>query len=251
MPGLLQPVVDPSWCIEVEGFDAAREGDIESWFTVGNGRVGLRGSLEEDKPESSPGLFVAGIFGRAGAELWTLEPLPGPEVTRLVFSIDGETLDLAGGEIVEGRRILDMQRGILFRTWRQRIGSEELIFSSARFASLADRAFVLMQAAARLGGRPVSLAGAITVPQPGGPVETAETSQDGDSAAGMIQGHDGGAIRFAISTTEKDGELERIAELVPVARGEKAAEEADLDLENARSLGAEALRERHEAAWRD
>jgi kojibiose phosphorylase len=249
LPGLLQPVVDPSWCIEVEGFDPSREGDIESWFTVGNGRVGLRGSLEEHRLESSPALFVAGIFGRAGAELWTLEPLPGPELTRLVFRFDEEPFDLNQGDIVEARRILDMQRGILWRTWRQRLGpDEELAFSSARFASLADRALVVMQAEARIGGHPVSLAEAILVPPRGGPVETQETTRDGDRVTGEIRGRDGGAIRFAISTAEKDGQLERIAQIVPVVRGE--ADEAKLDLARARSLGVAELRERHEAAWR-
>jgi trehalose/maltose hydrolase-like predicted phosphorylase len=251
VPGLLQPVDDPSWCIEVEGFDPSREGDVESWLTVGNGRVGLRGSLEEERPESSPALFVAGIFGRAGKELWTLEPLPGPELTRLVFSIDGETLDLAQGEIVEGRRILDMQRGILFRTWRQRVGpdDEQLTFSSARFASLADRAFVVMTAAARIGDRPVSLATAIPVPPPVGPVEAQETSGFADRATGVIRGRDGGAIRFAVSSDEKTGELQRIAAIVPVDRA-GGPEGTEVDLERAESVGVEALRERHEAEWR-
>ena len=250
LPGLLPAVVDPSWCIEVHGFDPAREGDVESWFTVGNGRVGVRGSLEEDGPGSSPALFVAGIFGRAGTELWTLEPLPGPEVTRVAFTLDGEALE--PGEVVEGKRILDMQRGILFRTWRQRLGSDgELTLSSARFASLADRALVVLQAEARLGERPVSLAGTIPVPPRGGPVETEETSGDGDRATGVIQGRNGGGIRFAVSTTDNEGELERIAAIVPFAHGETAKEEASRDLDSACSLGIDGLRERHEAAWRE
>lgn len=248
LPGLLKPVVDPSWCIEVYGFDPAREADVESWFTVGNGRFGLRGSLEEDGPGSSPGLFVAGIFGRAGAQLWTLEPLPGPEVTRLVFTIDGDALE--PGEVLEGKRILDMQRGILFRTWRQRLDPDrELTLSSARFASLADRALVVMQAEARLGERPVSLAGTIPVPPRGGRVEAEQTSEEGNLANGVIQGREGGGIRFAVSTTDKDGELERIAAIVAVARGETTKEEATKDLEGARSVGIAGLRERHEAAW--
>jgi trehalose/maltose hydrolase-like predicted phosphorylase len=246
---LLRPVADPSWCIEIQGFDPAREGDVESWLTVGNGRVGLRGSLEERRAESSPGLFVAGVFGRAGAELWTLEPLPGPELTRLVLSMAGETLDLTQGEVVEGTRILDMQRGMLFRYWRQRMGSEkELSFASARFASLSDRALVVMHAQARVGAKPVSLEGVVPIPAADGAVEAREIYVDGDRSSGVIHGRDGGAIRFAVATTQDDGAFERIAEIVPLNR-DGEPEEAEINLDEARSLGVAALRERHEAAW--
>jgi kojibiose phosphorylase len=246
----LRAAVEPSWCIEVEGFDPSREADVESWFTIGNGRLGIRGSLEEGRSESSPALFVAGVFGRAGEELWSLEPLPGPELTRLVFSIAGENLDLAG-EIVDQKRVLDLRRGILFRTWRHRLGPDrEMTFSSARFASLADRALVVLEAEARMDGRPLNLAGTIPVPEAVGPVRSEETSRNEDRVTGTIQGRDGGAINFAVFTDEKNGELDRIAEIVPIGRGGEA-ERAELDLERARSLGAEALRARHEAAWQE
>ena len=58
------PVDDPLWRLEVSHYFGLREREFESWFTVANGRTGTRGSLEEEEPESSPAVYVAGIFGR-------------------------------------------------------------------------------------------------------------------------------------------------------------------------------------------
>ena len=47
--------VDATWLIEESGFDRARANYFETVFTVGNGGLGTRGSLEEkhDLPLSS------------------------------------------------------------------------------------------------------------------------------------------------------------------------------------------------------
>ena len=56
---------------------------------------------------------------------------------------------LHAGELVEHCRVLDLRQGILFRTWRQRLPSgTEVTFRSARFASLADRGILAMEAEA-------------------------------------------------------------------------------------------------------
>ena len=59
-------------------------------------------------------------------------------------------LKLENSEVLEHRRVLDLQQGILFRTWRQRLpAGVEASFRSARFASMADRALTALQAEGR------------------------------------------------------------------------------------------------------
>src|ERR1700738_1819183 len=59
-----EPLAASLWKIEVVGYDRFREREVESWFTVANGRTGTRGSIEEGTAESSPATYVAGVYGR-------------------------------------------------------------------------------------------------------------------------------------------------------------------------------------------
>src|SRR4029079_8830152 len=53
------PTVDPSWLLIEEGCSLAREHEVESRFTVANGYVGTRGSLDEGTSLSAPATYLA------------------------------------------------------------------------------------------------------------------------------------------------------------------------------------------------
>jgi hypothetical protein len=57
-----------AWQIEQEGFDSAREHEMESIFTVGNGYLGVRGALDTPLPGSQADLFIAGVYDRKQPE---------------------------------------------------------------------------------------------------------------------------------------------------------------------------------------
>src|SRR3989441_8950410 len=109
-----EPVDDPLWKIEVVGYDRFRERELESWFTVANGRTGTRGALEEGSPESNPAVYVAGVFGRLPDGAAGPVPLVGPTWTALLPRVLGIIVRLESGELLEHRRVLDLRQGILF-----------------------------------------------------------------------------------------------------------------------------------------
>ncbi len=108
---------DPEWIIEENRFTPAREHEMESLFTVGNGFMGTRGSLSEGDGLSSPATFVAGVFDAAG------DTTPGlgtaPDWTRMALTVEGQPVRLDVGRPLEHRRILDLRQAILWREWRQ------------------------------------------------------------------------------------------------------------------------------------
>ena len=53
---------DAAWLVEQSGFDVARANYYETLFTVGNGRLGTRGSLEEGHLGQLSGTFIAGVY---------------------------------------------------------------------------------------------------------------------------------------------------------------------------------------------
>ena len=152
-----------AWCIEAEGFEAARESQMESLFAVGNGYLGLRGALDVPPPGAQPDLFVAGIFGPKCAELpyseiefltpergngrhTELVPLPFP--LRLAISIQGEALGFARPEGGELRRTLDLRSGSLrIEATVESTDGRRTTFRTRRCASLADPHLLLQEVA--------------------------------------------------------------------------------------------------------
>jgi kojibiose phosphorylase len=131
---------DRSWLLVEEGFNLAREHEIESLLTTANGYVGTRGSLAEGVSLSTPRTFVAGVFGihpHAGA---IPELVTAPDWTYLRIIVDDHPLNMEDGEILEHRRILDMRQGILWREWRCRDPAGRITrLRFMRLTSLADR----------------------------------------------------------------------------------------------------------------
>ncbi|HEX5831316.1 MAG TPA: glycosyl hydrolase family 65 protein [Gemmatimonadaceae bacterium] len=138
------PTTDPAWLLVEDGFNLAREHEIESLFAVANGYVGTRGSLAEGSPLSAPATFVAGVFDLPGGAHAVPELVVAPDWLRLCATVDGQQVRLENGEPLEHRRILDLRQGILWREWRHRDPTGRITWiHGLRLASLADRNVLL------------------------------------------------------------------------------------------------------------
>jgi len=203
----------------VDRSDPDREREVESCFTVGNGRTGTRGSLDTPGPQSFPALYVAGIFGSDPDEQAGPQPVRGPDWTGLV----------PGGGQTESRRILDLRRGVLV--------SESPGRRSARFASLADRQVLVLEVEG-------ALVDEVPTPVATGAVEAVDAAISGRGLHLRMQGREGADVWFAISTAEADG---RTVRLVAVDRDGPAHDA----LTRAEAQGPAELRARHRRAWRE
>lgn len=150
-----------AWRIEEEGFDQAREHQMESLFAIGNGYLGVRGTLDTPLPNSQGDLFIAGIYDGKHTDLPYSEiEFMGPEREdpyaelvhlpfpfRLDVSLEGEPLDFAGSHGRELRRILDLRGGVLYmETLYETPGGRRTAIRTQRCASLADRHLLLHEA---------------------------------------------------------------------------------------------------------
>ncbi len=250
-PMLAEPTSDPSWLIEVAGFDPLDERDVESWLTVANGRTGTRGSVEEGSEESDPATYVAGVFGSGEGGRMLVS---GVQWTALRPRVGNQALDLDRGDTVEHRRVLDLRHGIVHRYWRQHLEpGGEAVFRSVRFASLADRNTLVLEASLTSGSAATRLGGGVVQPPDRGVLERTETRHGPGQDAVSIWGREGGTASFAMRTDEERGHLTR---LVAVERSLDAAapglaEAAMRTLETARGRGVQDLLDRHRAAWEE
>ena len=137
------------WKIIEEGFHPEKNRVSESLFSLGNGRMGVRGNFEETySGDTLPGSYIGGIYYpepiKAGAHpvglprYYTKMPNAANWIGVHV-EIDGEELDLAVSEVQEFRRILHMKEGWLERFCRVRMHSgKELEIHAKRFCSMAE-----------------------------------------------------------------------------------------------------------------
>ncbi len=134
----LSPYADTEWLLIEEGADSAREHEIESILTIGNGYLGIRASIAEGSRFSHAATFAAGLYVKDGALGPRFAVLP--DWLQVEVTIEDQRLSLEPGRTLEHRRLLDLRQGILWRDWRQQDPSGRI--TGLRFlqlASLADR----------------------------------------------------------------------------------------------------------------
>jgi alpha,alpha-trehalose phosphorylase len=142
------------WRVVEARYSAEFADRIETCFSLGNGFVGVRGSLEEGRPALTPGTFVNGFH-----ETWPIVHPEGaaalahtgqtivsvPDATMLRLYVDDEPLFLPTARIREYSRILDMRAGTLTRdlVWSTAAGKHVRV-RSCRLVSLEHRHLVAM-----------------------------------------------------------------------------------------------------------
>ena len=144
-----------TWELREEGLDLDRLAQQESLFTLANGHVGVRGTLEEGEPVGLAGTYLSGLH--------ETRPMPyaesaygNPEEGEVVISVqdgtllrllvDDELFDVRYGELLEHERVLDMRAGTLTRHahWRSPAGKEVKV-RSTRLVSFTQRAILAIE----------------------------------------------------------------------------------------------------------
>jgi kojibiose phosphorylase len=113
------------WLIEEKKFNPHKQRTYESLFTLGNGYLGVRGSLGENPYGSHRGVYIAGIFDKS--ESFVREIVKAPGWTDFSVWIGGHKCSVLSGRILSHKRILDMKKGILHRITRFKIPEGKII----------------------------------------------------------------------------------------------------------------------------
>ena len=146
--------VDP-WTLRTTSLDPSALAATESLFTLSNGNIGLRGSLEEGEPRAVAGTYVNGFFEE--------RPLPhaeaaygNPESGQTVVNVtDGKVIrllvrdspfDIRYGTVRSHERVLDLRAGLLSRRteWTSPNGSTIRV-TSQRLVSFSQRSLAAIR----------------------------------------------------------------------------------------------------------
>jgi maltose phosphorylase len=137
------------WLVIEEGFDPELNRISESVFSLGNGRMGLRGNFEEAySGDTLRGSYVAGVYypdktkvgwWKNGYPEYFAKVLNASNWIGINIHIYQESLDLAHAEVGSFRRELNMREGYLLREFTAKmLSGKEVRVRSKRFCSIAD-----------------------------------------------------------------------------------------------------------------
>ncbi|ELY2786127.1 glycoside hydrolase family 65 protein [Cronobacter sakazakii] len=116
-------------------FDPHYHNKYATLMAAGNGALGVRATHEEAYTTQTRGMFLAGLYHRAG-EGETTELVNLPDLVGMDIELNGEIFSLLSGEILSYRRELCFASGELTRTveWRSPRG-QRFTLKSERFVS--------------------------------------------------------------------------------------------------------------------
>jgi len=133
--------------LDNHGYEPALEHEVESRFTVANGFLGVRGSLDVPTIASRPRTLVAGLFDHPTEKPAVPSLVSGPDWLDLRILVNGEALSLDKGRTADERRVLDFARGLLVSALRQEMDDGLSVhLRTLRFASLRERSIAVQLA---------------------------------------------------------------------------------------------------------
>ncbi len=142
-------IIHNEWKIIEEGFRPEYNRISESIFSIGNGRMGQRANFEEKySGDSLQGAYLAGIYypdktrvgwWKNGYPEYFAKIINSTNWIGINIWVNGQELDLARSKILSFRRELNMQHGLLSRSFETELpNGNRVAVTAQRFVSIDD-----------------------------------------------------------------------------------------------------------------
>ncbi len=124
------------WLLEQNDFDISNK--YETCFTLTNGYMGVRGTLDDLQKDELSGTYFAGVFDKSEAQVVQL--VNQPYFFGLKFYINKEYLDLSKCKMLEFYRALDMRQNLLYTKYKIEDNKSRITtIEGYRFLSIHNR----------------------------------------------------------------------------------------------------------------
>jgi trehalose/maltose hydrolase-like predicted phosphorylase len=274
------------WLLIEPKYDPFRESSIESRFAVSNGFLGVRAAralsrgptwvswLHTLRWASWPRTYVAGLFDTPNTEPAVPTLVPISDWLRLRILVNGKMLRQRPGETLTHQRVLDMRRGVMLTTWRQRDPSGVVLtVRTLRLVSMADRPVGLQlvrlemeqgSAAVTIEARFDEMLAGLDQVRLEQNLGVWRTEQSGKSVAiacavslqageAVLPPQALGPFRWSWCWTAAAGDAVSFSRLIAVERSDvprkSVGEDARIALGGASSIGPLGVLAKHEGAW--
>lgn len=130
-----------SWTVQNDFTKQETVADNGNRLLIGNGYMGIRGTLDEHGKGQLAAVNLAGIYDQVGNG-WR-EPLNAPNPLHTVLSVEGSLLALPEAEAQEHTQSLDYRHGIFSRRTVWNLGGETVTLESCRIAHMSQQHLIL------------------------------------------------------------------------------------------------------------
>jgi len=131
------------WKIQNSFINQETVADNGNRLLIGNGYMGIRGTLEEHGKQQLAAINLAGIYDRV-SDGWR-EPLNAPNPLRTILSVNGNVLTLPETEPIEHTQSLDYRYGVFSRRTVWSVGDETVTLESSRIAHMSQQHLIAHQ----------------------------------------------------------------------------------------------------------
>lgn len=130
-----------SWIIQNEFYAQETVADNGNRLLVGNGYMGIRGTLDEHGKEQLAAINLAGIYDQVG-DGWR-EPLNAPNPLHTLLAVDGDLVTAPENRPLEHMQSLDYRHGIFSRRTVWQTGAGSVTVESRRVAHMGKQHLIL------------------------------------------------------------------------------------------------------------
>ncbi|EUJ33700.1 kojibiose phosphorylase [Listeria floridensis FSL S10-1187] len=125
-----------NWQVTETGFKSDKQVNFGNKFLIGNGYMGVRGTMEEARKAEFPAVNLLGVYDQKG-DLWR-EPVNAPNGFFTELVVDGEACSVTQIRPTEHRQSLELKSALHKRNSRFTINNGDVHIWSERFVSSAD-----------------------------------------------------------------------------------------------------------------
>ena len=132
-----------NWRIQESGFDSTRISNNGNKYLIGNGYLGIRGTLQEYTKEQYPAINLAGIYDQVGSA-WR-EPLNAPNALYTLLEVNQKAYRLPEDMPEVHEVSLNYRYGIFERSTAWNTPEGLISVQAERFASMDDKHLIGMR----------------------------------------------------------------------------------------------------------
>ena len=135
--------MNAAWLVEEQGFHKEKLEDNGNKFLIGNGYMGVRGTLEEFGKEQLVAVNLAGIYDKVG-DGWR-EPLNAPNPLFAALKVDGEEYSVLVKEPASHTMTLNYREAVLYRGTVWKSGKGKVQLTTQRFLDMENPHLIYQQ----------------------------------------------------------------------------------------------------------
>lgn len=131
------------WMLTENGYDSSLVATLGNKFLIGNGYLGIRGTLEEYEKDQLVAINLSGIYDQVGEKF--REPINAPNALYTYIEIAGERIGLPNSEMKSHQITLDFSHGLFGRKTSYPTKHGEIIVESERFCCMEQPHIICMK----------------------------------------------------------------------------------------------------------